>query len=233
MLMTPVPFGITRALVEGLKSETIVTNDNAARYFPQIRPASFAEAFAAALEEIERNQVLSRWCDSTAAAACDIQKPDLDKIAEAVYVDRRQRDFGSIPAEAVFRTVTSIGGPIGWPAAKALWRLRGFIDKLAGGPGLSRGRRNVAELRIGDSLDFWKVLDLQPGKRLLLLAQMKVPGKAWLEFAIRGSALVQTAYFLPKGLGGRIYWWAMKPFHALIFGRMIKKIIELAHRGSS
>jgi uncharacterized protein YbjT (DUF2867 family) len=232
MLMTPVPFGITRALVEGLKSETIVTNDNAARYFPQIRPASFAEAFAAALEEIERNQVVSRWCDSTVAAACDIQKHDQDKIAEAVYVDRRHRDFGSIPAEAVFRTITSIGGPIGWPAAKALWRLRGFIDKLAGGPGLSRGRRNVAELRIGDSLDFWKVLDLQPGKRLLLLAQMKVPGKAWLEFAIRGSALVQTAYFLPKGLGGRIYWWAMKPFHTVIFGRMIKKIVELAHHPS-
>ena len=230
MLMTPVPFGITRALVEGLKSETIVTNDNAARYFPQIRPSSFAEAFAAALEEIERNQVVSRWCDSTAAAACDIQKHDLDKIAEAVYVDRRQRDFGSIPAEAVFRTVTSIGGPVGWPAAKALWRLRGFIDKLVGGPGLSRGRRNAAELRLGDSLDFWKVLDLRPGKRLLLLAQMKVPGKAWLEFAIRGSTIVQTAYFLPKGLGGRIYWWAMKPFHTVIFGRMIKKIVELARR---
>jgi hypothetical protein len=130
----------------------------------------------------------------------------------------------------VFRTVTSIGGPRGWLAADALWRLRGFMDKLVGGPGLSRGRRDAAELRIGDGLDFWKVLDLQPGQRLLLLAQMKVPGKAWLEFAIRGSELTQTAYFLPKGLGGRLYWGAMKPFHSLIFGRMIKNVIELAGR---
>jgi len=232
-LMTPVPFGIARALVEGLKSETVVLNDNAARLFPQIRPASYAEAFAAALDEIERNQVVSRWCDSTAAAACDVQPRDLDKIADAVYVDRRQRDFNQIPAEAVFRTVTSIGGPRGWLAADALWRLRGFMDKLVGGPGLSRGRRDAAELRIGDGLDFWKVIDLQPGQRLLLLAQMKVPGKAWLEFAIRGSELTQTAYFLPKGLGGWMYWWAMKPFHALIFGRMIKKVVELAGRLSS
>jgi uncharacterized protein YbjT (DUF2867 family) len=226
ILMTPVPFRIARALVEGLKSETIVTNDNAARYFPHIHPASFAEAFAAALEEIERNQVVSRWCDSTAAAACDIQKHDLDKIAEAVYVDRRRRDFGPLPAEAVFRTVASIGGPRGWLAADVLWRLRGFIDKLAGGPGLGRGRRDATELRIGDSLDFWKVLDLQPGKRLLLLAQMKVPGKAWLEFVIRDDELIQTAYFLPKGLAGRMYWWTMKPFHAVIFGRMIKKVVK-------
>lgn len=229
-LITPVPFGIARALVEGLKSETIVLNDNAARFFPQIRPASYAEAFADALGEIERNQVVSRWCDSTAAASCDVQPRDRDDIAEAVYVDRRQRDFAPIPAEAVFRTVTSIGGPRGWLAADALWRLRGFMDKLVGGPGLSRGRRDAAELRIGDSLDFWKVIDLQPGKRLLLLAQMKVPGKAWLEFAIHGSELTQTAYFLPKGLGGQLYWWAMLPFHAVIFGRMIKKVIELSGR---
>jgi len=233
ILMTPVPFGIARALVEGLKSETVVMNDNAARFFPRIRPSSYAEAFAAALDEIERNQVMSRWCDSTAAAACDIQTHDLDRIAEAVYIDRRQRDFGQVPAEAVFRTVTSIGGPRGWPAADGLWHLRGFVDKLAGGPGLNRGRRDATELRVGDGLDFWKVLDLQPGKRLLLLAQMKVPGKAWLEFAIHGSELVQTAYFLPKGLGGRIYWWAMKPFHSLIFGRMIRKVLGLAGKGES
>lgn len=233
ILMTPVPSGIARALVEGLKSETVVMNDNARRLFSQIRPASYAEAFAAALAEIERNQVVSRWCDSTAATFCDVQIHDVDGLAEAVYQDRRERSFGRIPVEAVFRTVTSIGGPGGWLAADALWRLRGLVDKLAGGPGLNRGRRDAAELRIGDGLDFWKVLDLRPGRRLLLLAQMKVPGKAWLEFAIHGSELVQTAYFLPKGLGGRVYWWAMKPFHALIFGRMIKRIIELARRRSS
>jgi len=100
-----------------------------------------------------------------------------------------------------------------------------MADKLVGGLGLNRGRRDPESLRIGDSLDFWKVSDLRENRRLLLLAQMKVPGKAWLEFAIEGEELVQTAYFLPKGLGGRLYWWAMKPFHALIFGRMIKRAV--------
>ncbi|MBM3311542.1 MAG: SDR family oxidoreductase, partial [Candidatus Aminicenantes bacterium] len=233
ILMTPVPFVIAKALVEGLKSETVVLNDIAARLFPGIRPRRYEEAFAAALDEIERNQVVSRWCDSTAGAVCDIDGKDRDAIARAVYVDTRRRGFGEASAASVFKTVTSIGGRRGWLARDWLWRLRGLADKLVGGPGLNRGRRDAETLRIGDGLDFWKVLDLRENRRLLLLAQMKVPGKAWLEFAIEGDELVQTAYFLPKGLGGRLYWWAMKPFHALIFGRMIKRAVDIARTTSA
>lgn len=143
-------------------------------------------------------------------------------------MDRKTYDFGNIAPQSVFDEFQSIGGRAGWLAFNWLWRLRGFMDKIAGGPGLSRGRRDARELRVGDSLDFWKVLDLKKNKHLLLVSQMKVPGKAWLEFSIEGRTLVQTAFFLPKGLAGRLYWYSMKPAHALIFKRLAKRIIEKA-----
>jgi len=226
VLMTPVPSRIARALVEGLKSETVVASDAALRLFPDFRPAPFVQAMAKALEEIENNQVVSRWCDSSAGAACDL-KPK-DAIAEAVFTDRKERSLGGVSSQAVWRTVTAIGGDRGWFAFDGLWRFRGLVDKIFGGPGLNRGRRDAAELRLGDSVDFWKVADLQPGKRLLLLAQMKLPGRAWLEFKIEGGRLVQTAYFLPRGLGGRLYWYAMLPAHVFIFRRLISRILARA-----
>jgi len=230
LLMTPVPYGIARELVEGLRSETIASNNEAAVRFPGIKPVAYERAIAAALEEIERNQVLSRWCDSSAAESCDLDVRE--KTADAVYRDLRRTDFGEVPAAAVFRSVTSLGGRRGWMALGPLWRIRGWMDKLSGGPGLSRGRRDPDNLRIGDGLDFWKVLDLQPDRRLLLLAQMKVPGRAWLEFAIEGNILVQTAFFLPRGLWGRLYWYSMKPAHAFIFKKMSRRIIERARSSS-
>jgi hypothetical protein len=105
------------------------------------------------------------------------------------------------------------------------------MDKIAGGPGLSRGRRDPHGLRVGDSLDFWKVLDLKKNEHLLLVSQMKAPGKAWLEFSIDGRTLVQTAYFLPEGLAGRLYWYSMKPAHAFVFRSLAKRIIERAQSG--
>jgi len=229
ILLTPVPRRIAQALVDGLKSETIIQNENARKYFPSIRPASYEKAMEQALAEIEKNQVLSRWCDSSAQEACDLQGQD--KVTEAIFVERKMYDFGSIAPESVFNEFQSIGGRAGWLAFNWLWRLRGFIDKLAGGPGLSRGRRDSRELRVGDSLDFWKVLDLKKNKHLLLVSQMEIPGKAWLEFAIDGRTLVQTAYFLPKGLFGRLYWYSMKPAHAFIFRSLAKRIIERAQSG--
>jgi len=227
ILMTPVPFRIARALVEGLKSETVAVNDEAKRLFPEVRPASFAAAFSGALAEIERHQVLSRWCDSSAGPVCDIPAKDGD-ISRAVYRDVRRADLGPVSAPDAFRSVQSLGGPRGWLTLNALWRIRGIWDKLAGGPGLNRGRRDPSNLRIGDGLDFWKVVDLRPEQRLLLAAEMKIPGKAWLEFSIEGAELVQTAHFLPMGLFGRIYWWIMKPAHAIIFPAMLRRIIASA-----
>jgi hypothetical protein len=230
-LMTPVPFTIAKALVQGLASETTVQNENAGLFFPQIHPRSYEESFREALDEIESKQVISRWCDSSAQGTCDIAGQD--SLASAVYRETVSVDFGSIPAAAVFEAIESIGGDNGWFTYDWLWRLRGFIDILFAGPGLSRGRRDPDRLRVGDGLDFWKVVDLRPNKRLLLVSQMKVPGKAWLEFSIQGSRLAVTAYFYPKGLWGRSYWLLTKPLHKLIFPDITKGIIGKAHRSKS
>ena len=227
-LMTPVPYPISKALIQGLKSETTIQNDNARKYFPEIHPLSYEESFRRALNEIERKQVVSRWCDSSAQKTCDIE--GRDHLESAVYRETVSADFGALPAQAVFAEVESIGGDNGWFTYDWLWRLRGFIDILFAGPGLSRGRRDPDRLRIGDGLDFWKVVDLKTEKRLLLVNQMKVPGKAWLEFSIEGSQLAVTAHYYPKGLWGRLYWFLTKPLHKLIFPDITKGIIKKAQQ---
>jgi uncharacterized protein YbjT (DUF2867 family) len=226
ILITPVSFRIAKALVEGLKSETVIQNDNAKRYFPHISPLSYEDAIKIALREIEKKQIISRWCDSSAKEVCDLK--DQDRIEAAVFVDKSGYEFGEIPSEMIFASIQSIGGENGWFKYDWLWKLRGLVDKLIGGPGLNRGRRDPAILRIGDSLDFWKVIDLKKGKRLLLSSQMKLPGKGWLEFSVDDTALVQTVHFFPKGLWGRLYWYLTKPFHVLIFSDLAKGIIKRA-----
>ncbi len=226
LLMTPVPYRVARALVDGLKSETIILNENAQNYFPEVTPLSYEGAVREALSDIEVNQVLSRWCDSSADKACDVRGQD--RIETAVLRDRKVYDFGTIMPESVFASSQSIGGESGWFHSDFLWRIRGFIDKLLGGPGLNRGRRDPEKLRIGDSLDFWKVVDIKTDKRILLATQMKVPGRAWLEFSIEGTSLAQTAHFLPRGLWGRLYWYLTTPFHAFVFRDLAKGIIKRA-----
>jgi hypothetical protein len=130
--------------------------------------------------------------------------------------------------EKAFQALLTIGGEKGWFRYNWMWRMRGFLDKLTGGPGLSRGRRDASSLRLGDSLDFWKVADLVPGQRLLLISQMKLPGKGWFEFSVNDDKLEITAYFLPKGVWGRIYWFSLKPFHTLIYGDLGKSILKAA-----
>ena len=226
MLMTPVPFPVARALIHGLKSETVVQNENAGRYFPHIQPRSYQVAFARALEEIVQKQVVSRWCDSSAGEKCDIM--GRDRIESAIFREKSQHDFHDIPAEKIFASVQSIGGENGWFRYDWLWRVRGWMDQIFAGPGLNRGRRDPRELRIGDGLDFWKVVDLVPNKRLLLVNQMKVPGIAWLEFTIEGTTLIETAHFYPKGLWGRLYWYLTKPLHKLVFPDIARGIIKRA-----
>ncbi len=226
ILITPVSYGIAKALLEGLKSETVIQNDNAQKYFPDISPLSYEETIKMALGEIEKKQIISRWCDSSGKEVCDIK--DQDRIESAVFAEKIAYDLKKIAPEKIFVSIQSIGGENGWFRYDWLWRLRGFIDKLFGGPGLNRGRRDPAALRIGDSLDFWKVIDLKRGKRLLLLNQMKLPGKGWLEFHIENNTFVQTVHFLPKGLGGRLYWYFIKPFHILIFSDLAKGIMKRA-----
>ena len=226
VFITPVPFKMASALVEGLKYETVLTNDNAAKLFPGIRPRSYGVMLKEALDEIERNQVSSRWCDGTGGNVCYVR--DTADIARAVFTARSIASLGEIPAEAVFGRVKSVGGETGWFGLNFLWKLRGLMDKLLGGAGSARGRRAAGELRKGDAVDFWRVIDLIDNERLLLLSEMRLPGKAWLEFLVSPDRLLVTAYFIPRGLAGRLYWYAMLPVHALLFSRMAKNIVARA-----
>jgi uncharacterized protein YbjT (DUF2867 family) len=228
VLITTVPFKVAGSLVEGLKSETVQQNDNAALLFPTIKPMSFVHAVKRAIEEIEKDQVVSRWCDSSAGEACDIIYQD--DPSSAIIRDRRVVEFGDLAPEKVFQSALAIGGERGWYKYNVLWRLRGAMDKMVGGYGLNRGRRLKGELRVGDSLDFWKVADIKPNKRLLLLAQMKLPGKAWLEFSIEENTMIQTAHYYPHGLWGRLYWYATNPFHNLVFQDLAEKIVKQARQ---
>jgi uncharacterized protein YbjT (DUF2867 family) len=226
VFITTVPFKMAAILVDGLKSETVQQNDNAALLFPKIKPMSFEHAVQHAIDEIEKDQVVSRWCDSSAGEVCDIIYQD--DPSSAIIRDRRMVEFGNVLPDKVFRSALAIGGERGWYKYNVLWRLRGAMDKMVGGYGLTRGRRVSGELRIGDALDFWKVADIKPNKRLLLLAQMKLPGKAWLEFIIEGNMLIQTAHFYPRGILGRLYWYSTLVFHNLVFQDLIEKIVKNA-----
>ncbi|MGE0052150.1 MAG: SDR family oxidoreductase [Arcobacter sp.] len=224
-LFTPVPFSIAKALIEGLKSEVVIQNQNAKKYFPNIAPISYEDAVKNAIKEIEENQVISRWNDKGDGVW---DKTSNSEISKAIFIDRKEEDISNIDASKVYKSFISIGGANGWFDFDFLWELRGIIDKLIGGVGLKRGRRSQCDLRISDCLDFWKVVDLKENERLLLYAQMKIPGEAWLEFKIKDNKLIQSAYFYPKGVLGRLYWYALIPLHYFVFNNMIKSIIKKA-----
>ena len=224
-LFTPVPFTVAKALIEGLKSEVIIQNDNAKKYFPNIKPISFIDAVKKSVNEITTNQVISRWSDTSGMIW---EKNHTKEIANAIFFDRKEKDISNLNKERIYNSFTSIGGDNGWFSYDFLWEIRGFIDKMIGGVGLKRGRRDQKKLRVGESLDFWKVIDLKKNERLLLYAQMKVPGNAWLEFKIENNKLIQSAYFYPKGVLGRLYWYSLIPIHYLVFNNMINSIIKKA-----
>ena len=224
-LFTPVPYAVAKALVEGLKSEVIIQNDHAKKYFPNIIPISYEDAVANAIKEIEENQVLSRWNDKSD----DVwEKNSQNEISKAIFIDRKEEDISNLNPSKVYQSFIGIGGDNGWFDFDFLWELRGIIDKIIRGVGLKRGRRSQCDLRISDCLDFWKVVDLKKDERLLLYAQMKLPGEAWLEFKIKDNKLIQSAYFYPKGVFGRLYWYTLVPLHYFIFKNMIKSIIKKA-----
>ena len=224
-LFTPVPFTVAKALIEGLKSEVVIQNDNASELFPNIKPISYKQAVKKAIEEIQSNQVISRWSDTGGQIW---EKNHSQEIADAIFLDRKERTIKNKSKESIYKSFMSIGGVDGWFRYDFLWELRGVLDKLIGGVGLKRGRRSQYNLRIGESLDFWKVVDIKENERLLLFAQMKLPGLAWLEFKIEGDKLIQSAYFYPKGVFGRLYWYSLIPIHYLVFNNMIDSIIKKA-----
>ena len=225
-LFTSIPYRIASVLVSGIRSGYLVDTDVPRTCFPNITPVPFDEAVRRAFIKIKTDQVVSRWCDSSAGEVCDVT--EADESARARFRDATKGSFGAVDPAAVFKAVKSIGGKTGWFTFGFLWKVRGLIDKLAGGYGMTRGRRAESELRVGDKIDFWEVADLQENRRLLLEAQMKVPGRAWLEFTIDGTDLVVTAYFDPEGLWGTIYWYSLIPSHYFVFRDLIRSIIKKA-----
>jgi hypothetical protein len=191
----------------------------------------YKKAVAMAFEKIEQNLVLSSWKDSFAASNAPAEMMNYIEVpAFGCFRDMKVRPLKGETSK-VLQNIWSIGGERGWYFGNYLWKVRGYMDKFVGGVGLRRGRRSPTDIFAGDALDFWRVLiaDKQ-NKRLLLFAEMKLPGEAWLEFKIINKdnlpLLQQTATFRPKGLWGRLYWFAMLPFHFFIFNGMINNILK-------
>jgi uncharacterized protein YndB with AHSA1/START domain len=227
--VTPVPASIARPLIEGLRNENVVPNDLARRLFPAIKPMGYREAVLAAVDQLERPE--TAWKDALITSQGDVTPVQLTEH-EGMIKEKRQRVVRAAP-ETVFRVFTGVGGGRGWLYADWTWRVRGFFDRLVGGVGLRRGRRDPDELRIGDALDFWRVEALEPGRLLRLRAEMKVPGKAWLQYDVTpqddgGTLLSQTAYFAPRGLSGLLYWYLLYPVHGLIFSGLIAAVARRA-----
>lgn len=225
--MTPIPASIARPLIEGLKNEVIVRDNIARTLFPHINPAGYQETVAKALETLTIGKVETVWSDALASSQGDIPPVFLTE-QQGMIIERREQIVNA-PSEKVFRTFSGLGGERGWLMLNFAWRLRGILDRMLGGVGFRRGRRHPDEIRVGDAIDFWRVETVQSGRMIRLRAEMKVPGRAWLQFETlpidkQKSRLVQTAYFAPKGLSGLLYWYVLYPIHALIFAGMVKKI---------
>lgn len=225
-LVTPIDLRVARPLAEGLRNQVVCRDDRAIRLMPQ-RLLPVREAIALALGRTASGTVETSWSDAGALAG------DPDWAGGLMLSDQR-----SVPCRVsrgrLFAAVCRVGGDAGWYAGW-LWRLRGLLDRLVGGPGLRRGRRHPSELALGDALDFWRVNAFDPGRRLELAAEMVLPGEARLEFVCQddgsGSRLVQTARFRPRGLAGLAYWYLMAPLHAVIFPGMARSLARSAEEG--
>ncbi|GAA1372013.1 hypothetical protein GCM10009612_64090 [Streptomyces beijiangensis] len=180
--------------------------------------------------------MVTHWSSaSVPGAPSDPLPTDPDWTGGSLYTDRRQRVVHASP-EDLWRVVEGIGGKNGWYSFPLAWALRGWLDRLVGGVGLGRGRRDALRLRVGDSLDFWRVEEIVPGRLLRLRAEMRLPGLAWLEMRVDqddegGSRYSQKAIFHPRGLLGHAYWWSVSPFHAVVFGGMVRNVAKAAEKG--
>lgn len=231
-LVTPLPVMTARLLIEGLRYERIVVGDAPPGHDPS-DSMGYEEAVQRALARVERFDVETHWSDASAEPAQPLPGDPVWSGATIKLDCRRATSRAS--ADDVFRAVARIGGDTGYYTMNWAWRLRGLFDRVIGGVGLRRGRRHPEELRPGEALDFFRVARVDAAERQLLLrAEMKLPGVAWLEWKVEpaddGSRLTQIARFVPKGIPGRLYWWAMLPFHIAIFRRMVKAIARVAER---
>ncbi|MBB4801742.1 MULTISPECIES: SDR family oxidoreductase [Flavobacterium] len=222
--VTSTSFKLASALVSSMKVE-VVCSDNRINSLLAVTPISYRQALERALKKISDDDIISSWKDSQVSGQFKGNVSQYLKVPKkGCYIDRRKRTI--INREYTIARIWSIGGETGWYYADWLWDLRGFIDKIFGGVGTRRGRTHKKEIHAGDALDFWRVVyaNKKEGK-LILYAEMKLPGEAWLEFKIINNTLYQAATFKPRGLMGKIYWYSVLPFHGFIFDGMLKKLI--------
>ncbi|MBX7041342.1 MAG: SDR family oxidoreductase [Ignavibacteria bacterium] len=228
--VTSTSYKLAVNLVNSMKVEVICRNNDLMKLLG-IEPLSYEEAVRLAFERIEQNLVLSSWKDSLITSSDDKSLSEHIQVPSyGVFTDEREIAIEG-DADKVLENIWSIGGNRGWYYANMLWNIRGFVDKLAGGVGLRRGRTSPDRLTAGDALDFWRVLVAdKEDKRLLLYAEMKLPGEAWLEFRINyddgRASLLQKATFRPNGIAGRLYWYSVLPFHYFVFEGMARRIIS-------
>jgi uncharacterized protein YbjT (DUF2867 family) len=222
--VTSISYNLAVALVNSMKVE-IVCRNNSLMNLLGIAPKTYKEALQAAFSKIENNEIVSSWKDAYTSSGINSKNSDHIQVPSfGCFIDKRKMQFEN--KNQCIDKIWSIGGSTGWYCGDWLWKLRGHIDKLVGGVGLRRGRTNSTSLNVGDALDFWRVLYANKEEgRLLLYAEMKLPGEAWLEFKIESGKLIQQATFRPLGLLGRMYWYSVLPFHEFIFSGMLKKII--------
>lgn len=224
--VTSTSYKLAVNLVDSMKME-VVAKDNKLQEILNIQPITYEESIRKAFIKIEQNLVVSSWKDSLVAGRITNLKEYIQVPKYGCLKDRKVLKIAN--PEKVLDNIWAIGGKQGWYYGNTLWKLRGFVDRLVGGVGLRRGRTSPNKIFTGDALDFWRVLYAdKENKRLLLFAEMKLPGEAWLEFCINDkNELIQTATFRPKGLWGRLYWYLMLPFHYFIFDGMIRNISKI------
>jgi uncharacterized protein YbjT (DUF2867 family) len=229
-LVTPFSIGVARPLIEGLRNEVIVRDNKAREIFPEVRLLDCRTAVKLALADTKADQLDKLF---RGLPVPPHERPSVSRGSVKGVIMERSRRVVNASAEEVYSVITGLGGAQGWPALNWAWQLRGWIDRLIGGVGMRRGKAGA--LRVGETLDFWRIDALEAGRLLRLCAEMKLPGKAWLQFQVEPqsggySELMQTALFEPKGLGGVLYWYCLYPVHRLIFSRMIQRIAERAER---
>ena len=223
--VTSTSYALAINLVNSMKIEVICKPNDLAEQL-EIKLIDYDTSLKLAFDKIEQNLVLSSWKDAQTSAILD--KGILNYMEVPIngcFKDVRKRKVHDV--EKTLQRIWSLGGKTGWYYGNTLWRIRGLMDQMVGGVGMRRGRRSISEINAGDTLDFWRVLLAdRKEKRLLLYAEMKLPGEAWLEFKIENDELIQTATFRPKGLSGRLYWYSVYPFHGFIFNGLANKLVD-------
>ena len=226
--MTPVPASIANPLIDGMRSDSVVQDETAGQMFPTIRPLGYEKAISAALARLSPEEIHSPFSSGQ----------NRNRIIKQMgfLIDDRQVRMAVEP-EAVFGVLMHLGGEQGWLFMNWLWRIRGRLDRWWGGPGM-RGRKTGRQLEVGDIVDFYRVEALEPGRLLRLRAEMKSPGEGWMEWTVQaqgswGVALVQKAYFAPRGVPGFLYWYLLYPVHALVFAGLVRGIAHRSIRGAT